>query len=97
MVSTIRARSGFSRQDRAQEKSSAENPAQPIDITRFGRENPRKSKEIEPYKQGFSQPNGEAPRKPKLIDAFRQGFSAPSGSRATGLLAADPDVVLRVA
>jgi hypothetical protein len=48
MASTAEARSGFSRQDRAQEKTSAENPAQPIDIYRFGRENPRKSKEIQP-------------------------------------------------
>jgi hypothetical protein len=42
------APSGFSRQEKAQEKISAENPAQPIDITRFGRENPRKSMEIQP-------------------------------------------------
>ena len=43
---------GFSRQDKAQEKTSSENAAQPIDITRFGRENPRKSKLFQPSKTG---------------------------------------------
>jgi hypothetical protein len=48
MASTAGALSGFLRQDRAQEKPSAKNPAQPIDKSRFGRENPRKSKEFQP-------------------------------------------------
>jgi hypothetical protein len=65
MASTLSARSGSSRQARAQEKSSAENAAQPIDKSRFGRENPRKSN---PHKQGSSQRNGDGPRKPKRID-----------------------------
>jgi hypothetical protein len=34
------------------EKLSAENPAQPIDKFRFGRENPRKSKEIQRSEAG---------------------------------------------
>src|ERR1700727_2187963 len=33
--------------DGGSKKFSAENPAQPIDIPRFGREDPRKSKEIQ--------------------------------------------------
>jgi hypothetical protein len=37
-------------------------PAQPIDNSRFGRENPRKSN---PQNQGFSQRNDEGPRKSK--------------------------------
>jgi hypothetical protein len=42
-----RSRPGFSPQE-GHENFSAENPAQPIDKSRFGRENPRKSKEFQP-------------------------------------------------
>jgi hypothetical protein len=96
-ASTLSARSGFSRRVRAQEKAFAENPAQPIDKSRFGRENPRKSKEFQPPKQGFPRRNGADPRKPKLIDAFRQRLPRPVRQSHYRLLAADPDVVLRVA
>jgi hypothetical protein len=48
MASTLSARSGFPRQTGLKKKLSAENPAQPIDKSRFGRENPRKSKEFQP-------------------------------------------------
>jgi hypothetical protein len=56
--------------------------------------NPRKSN---PHKQVFSQPNGEVPRKSKLIDAFRQRLLRPVRQSRYRLLAANPDVVLRVA
>jgi hypothetical protein len=94
MASTAGARFGFSRQDRAQEKTSAENPAQPIDKSRFERENPRKSKEIQSPKQGFRAEMGRPQENPNGSMPSDKGFSAPSGIR---LLAADPDVVLRVA
>src|ERR1700722_4868772 len=43
---------GSSRRQKREEKTSGENLVQPIDIYRFGRENPRKSKENQPPKAG---------------------------------------------
>jgi hypothetical protein len=70
------------------------NPLISLDSDERIQGNPRKSN---PHKQGFSRRNGEAPRKPKLIDAFRQRLLRPGRQSRYRLLAADPDVVLRVA
>ena len=42
-----------------------ENPAQPIEKARFGRENPRKSKLFQPLNRGIPKRKGSEPRKPK--------------------------------
>jgi hypothetical protein len=56
--------------------------------------NPRKSN---PHKQGFRAEMGRPQENPNGSMPSDKGFSVPSGSRAPGFLAADPDVVLRVA
>src|SRR5580704_4050078 len=83
--------------DRAQEKLPRKIPRNPLislDSDERIQGNPRKSN---PHKQRFPRRNGEAPRKPKLIDAFRQRLLRPVRQSRDRLLAADPDVVLRVA
>jgi hypothetical protein len=70
------------------------NPLISLDSDERIQGNPRNSN---PPKQGFPRRNGADPRKPKLIDAFRQGLLRPVRQSHYRRLAADPDVVLRVA
>jgi hypothetical protein len=70
------------------------NPLISLDSDERIQGNPRNSN---PHKQGFPRRNGRGPRKPKLIDAFRQRLLRPVRQSRYRLLAADPDVVLRVA
>jgi hypothetical protein len=45
--------------------TSRPTPHNPFESSRFGRENPRNSKEIQYPSTGLSRRNGRAPRKPK--------------------------------
>ena len=62
---------------KAREFLSCERSAQPIDKSRFGRENPRKSKEIQHEKTEVSQRKGHPPRKPKRTDRRRGAPALP--------------------
>ena len=65
-ASTGGARSGASnrrRDEKRREKLLRVYPAQPIDKSRFGRENPRKSKEIQPSKSGIFAAKRRGPKK----------------------------------
>jgi hypothetical protein len=95
-ASTAGTRSGFSPQE-GHENFSAENLAQPIDITRFGRENPRKSKEIQGIPtliNGVFAAKWAGPKKTQIDRCLPTKAFPP---RPAVALAADADVVLRVA
>ena len=51
--------------EKAREKISPLQATQPIEKSGFGRENPRKSKTIQPHERGPSERNSHEPRKPK--------------------------------
>src|ERR1700722_9925544 len=54
------------------EKVFSEKSAYPIDKSRFGRENPRKSKRIQGSSARLSQRGGHEPRNPKSADEPRR-------------------------
>jgi hypothetical protein len=64
------------------EKISAEKSMQAIEKARFGRENPRKSKRIQPLKTGVFVMNGDRQRKSKrrAVSGAAAGTASRSGS-----------------
>jgi hypothetical protein len=58
-------------------------PRKPIDKSRFGRENPRNSKEIQPPESGFSKLNSHRPRKPKRSSGLTSRGRRREGAKPT--------------